>query len=172
MTVPKPLDEVFSVFENPYNLARITPPWLQFRVTSPQKVEMRLGAEIEYRIHWLGFPVEWKTRIPRYDPPLAFVDEALVSPYIFWRHIHTFEPSRAGTLVRDTVDYALPLGPLGALAHKLLVRRQLIAIFTYRQKALDEYWGGGSRIVWPTVRSIESPSLPVGTASPAAHKRA
>ena len=31
MTVPKPIDEVFAMFENPHNLAIITPPWLTER---------------------------------------------------------------------------------------------------------------------------------------------
>jgi ligand-binding SRPBCC domain-containing protein len=166
MIVPKPIGEVFQMFENPYNLAIITPPWLHFLVTSKEKVQMRLGAEIDYRFTWLGLPMHWRTRITAYQPPVKFVDEALRSPYVFWRHLHTFEAVEGGTLVRDTVDYKLPLGPLGRMAHWLAVRRNLIAIFTYRQKTLNEHWGGGATITWPTVRRTQSqPSLP-GTANP------
>jgi ligand-binding SRPBCC domain-containing protein len=38
------------------------------------------------------------------------------------------------TLMRDTVGYALGFGPLGALAHRLVVRRDLEAIFAYRAR--------------------------------------
>jgi hypothetical protein len=38
--------------------------------------------------------------------------------------------------MRDTVRYALPFGPLGALAHRLLVRRDLAAIFDFRASAI------------------------------------
>jgi hypothetical protein len=38
--------------------------------------------------------------------------------------------------MRDTVRYALPFGPLGAAAHRLLVRRDLEAIFDYRGAAV------------------------------------
>lgn len=154
------------MFENPYNLAIITPPWLHFLVTSKKKVEMALGAEIEYRFRWLGIPMYWKTRISSYDPPRQFVDEALRSPYVFWRHLHTFETVEGGTRVCDAVDYALPFGPLGRLAHRLIVRANLIAIFTFRQQALNRHWGCGARITWPTVRWLESPPAPPGTASP------
>jgi hypothetical protein len=38
--------------------------------------------------------------------------------------------------MRDTVRYALPLGPIGELAHRLLVRRDLERIFDYRRTAV------------------------------------
>jgi hypothetical protein len=34
--------------------------------------------------------------------------------------------------MRDTVRYALPFGPLGAGAHRLLVARELRRIFDFR----------------------------------------
>ncbi|MFN0101214.1 MAG: SRPBCC family protein [Bryobacteraceae bacterium] len=166
MIVPKPIEDVFAMFEDPYNLATITPPWLNFLVTSKRKVQMAPGAEIEYGFRWLGIPMYWRTRITSYSPPTQFVDEAIRSPYVFWRHLHTFETVDGGTLVRDTVDYALPLGQLGRLAHSLVVRRNLIAIFTFRQRALNRHWGCGARIVWPTVRWLESLPAPPETANP------
>ena len=39
--------EVFPIFVDPYDLARIIPPWLNFRVTSKEQVTIRKGAEIE-----------------------------------------------------------------------------------------------------------------------------
>ena len=54
-------------------------------------------------------------------------------PYRLWHHTHTFEPDGDGTLMRDVVRYALPLGPLGELAHALLVRRDLDRIFDFRR---------------------------------------
>lgn len=126
----------FAVFENPYNLARITPPWLGFRIVT-RDLEMRQGAEIEYSFRWLGIPLQWKTEITAYDPPGYFVDEARRSPYSLWRHHHTFRETPRGTLVADRVEYELPFGALGRTAHAV-VARQLIAIFNYRQKAILE----------------------------------
>jgi len=138
MSVPVALQEAFVFFENPRNLARITPPWLNFRITSPGPIQMRKGAEIAYQIRWLGLPVNWKTVITEYEPPFFFVDEQKSGPYAYWRHRHDFKPTEYGALVSDKVDYALPLGPLGMLAHWLTVRRQLQEIFDYRQKALSD----------------------------------
>jgi len=145
MVAPIPIAEVFRVFEDPYNLARITPPWLRFRVTSTERVEMCKDAQIDYVIRWLGIPMRWRTVITQYEPPHLFVDEEVRGPYRLWRHRHEFEATAEGTLVRDRVDYALPLGILGRAAHGLMVGAQLRGIFAYRQAKLNELFGVTSR---------------------------
>jgi len=148
----KPLPETFAIFEDPYNLAKITPPWLNFRVTSAVRVQMRQGAEIQYTIRWSKLPIRWKTRITEYDPPRKFVDEQEYGPYTFWRHQHTFEETADGTKVKDEVQYTLPFGFLGRLVHAMIVRRQLLAIFRYRQRELEKMFGTGARqLVAPTI---------------------
>ncbi len=136
MLAPVSVREAFEIFQDPRNLARITPPWLHFRITSPGEVQMRQGAEISYHIRWAGIPLSWKTRITEYEPPFFFVDEQVRGPYRLWRHRHTFHPTEGGTLVGDRVEYALPFGWLGRFVHRLWVRKQLRRIFDYRQAAL------------------------------------
>ncbi len=138
MLVKSSLQETFAIFEDPYNLAKITPPSLNFKVTSTDRVEMRKGAEINYTIQWMRVPLHWTTIIREYEPPFFFVDEQAKGPYRLWRHRHTFEPAQSGTKVADHVEYALPLGPLGTLAHAFLVRSQLLGIFNYRQEQLGK----------------------------------
>jgi hypothetical protein len=57
--------------------------------------------------------------------------------------------------MRDRVRYALPLGPLGPLAHRLVVGRDLEAIFTYRLKKVEEIF-----------RGQEAPGFPQPAANP------
>jgi ligand-binding SRPBCC domain-containing protein len=148
----QPIEETFAIFEDPYNLAKITPPSLNFRVTSSTRVQMQRGAEINYTIRWLSIPLRWKTRITAYNPPRDFVDEQERGPYRLWRHHHTFEQTPEGTRVRDRVEYQLPLGLLGRVVHAAIVRRQLLAIFRYRQRELAKMFGGkGRQIVPPRV---------------------
>jgi ligand-binding SRPBCC domain-containing protein len=74
-----------------------------------------------------------------WDPPRRFVDVQISGPYRMWHHTHDFEPAPGGgTLMRDTVRYALPLGALGELAHRLLVRRDLERIFDFRRDAVHQ----------------------------------
>ena len=154
MLTKSSLQNTFAVFEDPYNLARITPSSLRFQVTTPHRVQMRAGAEIEYTIRWLGLPMRWKTLIVEYNPPHLFIDEQAKGPYKLWRHRHTFESTAQGTKVGDHVEYALPLGPLGELAHALVVKRQLLGIFNYRQAELSKLLDGNAvQTVRPYVES-------------------
>jgi hypothetical protein len=139
--VPQPLDEVFPFFAQARNLERITPPWLGFEVITPEPIAMRPGTLIEYRLRLHGLPIRWLTRIDEFEPGHGFVDRQIRGPYRVWHHRHEFEARGDATLVRDTVHYALPLGLLGALAHLVLVRRDLRRIFDFRREAVTRSFG-------------------------------
>ena len=135
--LPGTPDEVFPYFAEALNLEEITPPWLGFRVERQDPPEMRAGTLIEYRLRLHGVPVRWRTTIAVWDPPRRFVDVQIAGPYLLWHHTHDFEPAPdGGTTMRDTVRYALPFGPLGTLAHRLFVRRDLEAIFRFRRETV------------------------------------
>jgi ligand-binding SRPBCC domain-containing protein len=128
--------EVFEFFADARNLEAITPPLLRFRVVTPDPIEMRVGAFIQYRLRLHGVPIRWDTIIQAWEPPHRFVDVQVRGPYALWHHTHTFTAAADGTDMRDVVRYAIPLGPLGALADRLLVRRDLDAIFDFRASAV------------------------------------
>lgn len=128
---------MFGFFGDARNLEAITPPFLRFRVVTPEPIEMRPGALIRYRLRLHGVPVDWLTAIQAWEPPRRFVDVQVRGPYAFWHHTHAFAPDgRGGTVMRDRVEYALPLGPLGALAHRAFVRRDLERIFAFRAEVV------------------------------------
>ena len=125
--------EVFPFFAEAGNLEAITPPWLRFAIVPPRPTDIGAGTLIEYRLRLHGIPVSWLTRIEEWVPGERFVDQQLRGPYALWHHTHEFEPDgEGGTLMRDTVRYALPYGPLGEVAHRLFVARDLAAIFDFR----------------------------------------
>jgi ligand-binding SRPBCC domain-containing protein len=137
--LPGTPEEVFPFFADAGNLEAITPPSLRFSIVTPRPTGMRPGALIEYRLRLRGIPISWLTRIEEWEPGVRFVDMQLRGPYALWHHTHTFEPDGPDvTLMRDTVRYALGFGALGALAHRLLVRRDLEAIFAYRARRVPQ----------------------------------
>jgi ligand-binding SRPBCC domain-containing protein len=131
------LDEVFEFFSRARNLETLTPPWLRFEVLTPEPIEMAQGTRIEYRLRLHGLPLRWVSRIEEWQPGHSFVDRQVRGPYRLWHHRHEFVAHARGTLVRDTVHYSLPLGPLGALAHAAFVARDLATVFDYRRQQID-----------------------------------
>ena len=126
-------EEVFPFFADAHNLEAITPPLLRFRVITPAPIDMHEGTLIEYRLRIHGAPVRWRTRIMEWQPPDRFVDTQISGPYELWHHTHAFEARPDGrTLMTDTVRYAIAFGPLGRIAHRLFVRRDVERIFEHR----------------------------------------
>jgi ligand-binding SRPBCC domain-containing protein len=140
--VEVPVEQAFAFYGDDRNLEPLTPPWLHFAVTSPRPATMRAGTLLEYRLRLHGVPLRWRTRIDTWEPPHRFTDFQEKGPYSLWEHTHLFEPDGNGaTIIHDRVRYALPLGPLGTLAHRAFVRRDLERIFDYRRDAVAERIG-------------------------------
>jgi ligand-binding SRPBCC domain-containing protein len=140
--VPRPRPEVFAFFAEARNLEAITPDFLHFEMLPPVPLQLRPGSLIDYRLRLFGIPFRWRTRIEVFEPNLRFVDVQLRGPYHLWHHTHTFEDAPEGTLVRDRVVYALPLGALGGLVRPLLVAPTLDRIFDHRRERIAALIGG------------------------------
>ncbi|HEY6398809.1 MAG TPA: SRPBCC family protein, partial [Solirubrobacteraceae bacterium] len=123
------------------NLEALTPAWLRFEVMTPEPIEMRAGTLIEYRLSVHGAPLKWISRIEAWERNRSFVDRQVRGPYRLWHHTHEFVALGEGTLVRDRVRYAIPLGPLGDVAHTLFVQRDLDDVFAYRRSAVTGLLG-------------------------------
>jgi ligand-binding SRPBCC domain-containing protein len=135
--VAAPLDETFAFFADARNLERLTPAWLNFSIRTSRSIEMREGAEIEYRIRLYGVPIPWISRIDAWVPNARFVDRQLVGPYRWWHHDHLFTAAAHGTRVVDHIEYV----PRAAAVSRGLVGRDLRRIFDYRAAALQRIFG-------------------------------
>ena len=151
LTLDLPIEKVFEFFSDAANLERITPPELNFRITTPQPIDIKKGTLIDYKLKLRGIPITWQTLISEWNPPYSFVDEALKSPYKQWIHRHTFtENESGGTDIADEVRYRLPLEPFGDLMH-WYVRSELDYIFDFRQKSVMRILQPDKRFVKQTV---------------------
>lgn len=134
--VRRPVDDVFGFFAEARNLEEITPPWLRFELVTREPIDMHVGTLIDYRLRIHGIPLRWVSRIDVWEPGHRFVDRQVRGPYRLWEHLHEVTPHPQGTLSRDRVKYALPLGPLGDLVNSVMVRRDLERIFDFRREAI------------------------------------
>ncbi len=136
--VNESVDKVFLFFSNVDNLEKITPPAMRFKVISKTTDKIEKGTLITYKL-WLDgvIPLKWQTLITTWNPPNSFSDMQEKGPYKKWHHTHLFEPLGAGTLVKDQVDYSLPLGIIGLIFAGWKVRRDINKIFKYRTQVLN-----------------------------------
>ena len=96
---------------------------------------MALGETVTWQARHFGLLWRMTSRISAFDPPEHFVDEQVDGPFRLWRHEHHFEPDgRGGTLMRDVVDYAAPLRPLGVIAEAAVLNRYLPRLISTRNE--------------------------------------
>ncbi|WP_327092146.1 SRPBCC family protein [Nonomuraea sp. NBC_01738] len=96
------------------------------------------GDEVTWRARHFGVVWRLTSTISAYDRPSFFVDEQVAGPFRRWRHEHYFEAAGEGTLMRDVVDFAAPLGVLGRLAEVVVLRRYLTRLIVVRNRHLTE----------------------------------
>jgi ligand-binding SRPBCC domain-containing protein len=138
--LPIDIQQAWDFLSDARNLARITPPYMGFKILYFSGQEsLYAGQLIRYQVQGIpGVPMQWVTEITHVNPPYYFVDEQRFGPYAFWHHQHMLKAVDQGVEMTDEVNYALPLGFLGRLAHIIFVKRALTNIFEYRFKKLNE----------------------------------
>ncbi len=136
------IEEVWDFFSSPLNLSKITPKDMKFTVLSDLKNTLIYeGMEIDYLVSpVLEIPLKWKTRITQVNYKKSFTDLQAKGPYRYWNHYHEFIKNDKGVLMKDSVDYELPFGLLGKLAHSLFVHKRLKSIFEFRYNFLEGYF--------------------------------
>ena len=140
--LPITVDEAWAFLSNPKNLKTITPDYMGFNILSGAESEMFAGQIIQYIVTpVLGIKTKWVTEITHVRQGYYFVDEQRFGPYKLWHHKHFIRPIKGGVEMEDIIDYKLPFGWIGQLAHPLLVEPKLKEIFDYRQKKLIELFG-------------------------------
>jgi ligand-binding SRPBCC domain-containing protein len=134
------VEAAWAFFSSPYNLSSITPDDMGFVVLSDiENQSIYEGMKIDYTVSPLmGIPLKWTTRITQVDFQKSFTDFQEKGPYAYWNHYHEFVANEKGVLIKDTVDYELPMGFLGRIAHGLFVKKKLVDIFNFRFRILEQ----------------------------------
>ena len=134
------IDKAWLFFSSPQNLEKITPSYMNFKITSDLgDGKVYPGQIITYSVRPVArVPIKWATEITHVEDQKYFVDEQRFGPYSMWHHQHWFIDNGDGTvLMKDTVLYAIPLGFIGRLMNSLFIKKQLQEIFDYRTECVD-----------------------------------
>tara|TARA_R110002111_G_scaffold224548_1_gene286189 strand:- start:60 stop:524 length:465 start_codon:yes stop_codon:yes gene_type:complete len=141
-TIATNLATAWDYISSPQNLDKITPSDMAFEIISQLPQQMYNGLLIEYRV---GIPLmgkqTWLTELKHIREQQSFVDEQRIGPYKFWYHYHEIQEVSNGVRFIDKVTYAMPYGPLGAIARMLYVRNELNRIFDHRHSAMQQQLG-------------------------------
>ena len=140
--LPISVDQAWEFLSSPANLKTITPDYMGFNILSGADRPMFPGQIIQYIVTpVLGIKTKWVTEITHVKDKEYFVDEQRFGPYALWHHKHFIKAIDGGVEMEDIIDYKVPMGILGQLAHPILVKPKLEEIFSYRTKKLEELFG-------------------------------
>ena len=151
--LPISIEEAWDFFSAPGNLKIITPDYMDFKILYGGESPIYPGQIIAYTVKpVLNLPMQWITEISEVEEGKYFIDNQISGPYKLWHHKHFFQPRGNGVEVIDIVDYILPFGILGGIAHYTFVKNKLEAIFNYRKEKLNELFGrrnmGHLSLIW------------------------
>ena len=130
-TLPCPPERLWEFHQTVEALKELTPPGSKVAIVGPDTA-VRDGALHQLRVVKFGLPVRWEARISEVQPPRQFRDTAEKSPFARWTHLHEFLPHPDGSELVDTIDLLPPLGPLGLIAWRLFLERDIDAMFAHR----------------------------------------
>lgn len=140
--LPISIEQAWDFLSNPENLKTITPDYMGFHMVSGADKPMYPGQIIQYIVTpVLRIKTTWVTEITHVRDKHYFVDEQRFGPYALWHHKHFIKEIEGGVEMEDIIDYKVPFGFLGQLAHPILVKPKLEEIFNYRTKKLEELFG-------------------------------
>lgn len=140
--LPISIKEAWDFLSDPKNLKTITPDHMGFHILSGIDRPMFAGQIIQYKVSPFPFySTKWVTEITHIKEGAYFVDEQRFGPYALWHHKHFLKEINGGVEMEDIIDYKIPFGILGQLAHPIIVKKQLRQIFSYREQKLVELFG-------------------------------
>ena len=138
-TIKTSIYNAWEFFSDPRNLPKITPTWLNLKITSELPGKMYEGMIITYKVYPLpGIPSNWVTEITKVKENSFFIDEQRFGPYKFWHHQHRFNEMNDGVEMTDTINYALPFDPFSRVFNTILVGKKIKEIFEFRKEVINK----------------------------------
>lgn len=156
MDISAPLSEVFTYFARPEHMADQFPENMGLNII-PLEVKNGFGVGTIFRISgdFDGKKLEWDCETIDYIPHRKIVAKMIEGPFKHWQITVDFEElGEKKTKTSLTVDYDMPMGPLGGLIDKVKLKKiaeRGMENGLYRVKALLE--GTGSIPVYITLEA-------------------
>jgi ligand-binding SRPBCC domain-containing protein len=95
-----------------------------------------LGEEVTWEARHFGVRHRHTSRITRYDRPHYFRDSMTQGRFARFEHDHYFVARESGTLMRDVLDFASPLGVLGQAVDDLFMTKYIAKLISQRNEVI------------------------------------
>lgn len=96
-----------------------------------------LGETVTWRARHLGVRQRLTSRVTAYDRPRFFQDVMVRGAFAWMEHDHWFDAAPdGGTVLRDELRFAAPLGVLGRMAEALVLRRYMTRFLERRNAVI------------------------------------
>lgn len=100
---------------------------------------LELNDVVTFEAVHFGIRQRLTSRIVEFDRPRRFVDEMVKGAFSSLRHVHEFVVDGNAVVMRDTLTWRSPLGPLGVIADKLFVESHMRRFMVRKQLELKAY---------------------------------
>ncbi|MCB0722066.1 MAG: SRPBCC family protein [Ignavibacteriae bacterium] len=133
------IDKVFDFHSDVDNLVKLSEYGsMKVRIVSVN-LPLNKGSEILLSVKQFGIlKISWLLQIEKFERPYLFSDTQLKGPFKKWKHEHRFESIGDSTKNTDRIEYEMPFGFLGKIAHSLFVRKRIEKLFEFRHKLVKE----------------------------------
>ncbi len=138
--IDAPPDALFAYHENPGAFRRLNPPWEPVEIVQEAE-SIQDGSEQKMRIKIGPVPQKLEVRHQGYIPGAQFQDQQTAGPFADWLHTHRMLPDandESRSILEDTIEYRLPLGPLGQIFGGRFAHGKLRRMFNYRHAITAE----------------------------------
>lgn len=98
------------------------------------------GEQITWSARHFGLRFRMTSLVFDVERPRRFRDRQTKGPFGAFLHTHEFSDAEGGTLMRDTIEFRSPLGPLGGFVDRVIMRRHLIRVITERNDGISAHF--------------------------------
>ena len=131
--IAAPVEKVFDFHKRRDAIELLMPPDQKVQLVS-REGGLEAGARVEFRIPIGPFTIRWVAHHIAYEENRLFIDEQREGPFAAWVHAHLFKEENGGTRLTDSIELALPGGPLVEALAGWAVKRKLWKMFEYRHE--------------------------------------
>ena len=94
--------------------------------------------EVTWRGKHFGLWLQHSSRITAFERPRYFRDSMVRGLFAFYEHDHHFEERSGTTVIRETCRFAAPLGPIGWIVERVMLRRYMHRLLEMRMEIIKD----------------------------------